>query len=242
MAIDDPTYDARTLEASEGLGNYNRWVLGAVSGLICGRTLELGAGTGTISALIEPLCSELVLVEPATNLCDVLLERFGARSNVTVWRGPLESIAGSPQAGSGFDTIVSFNVLEHIPDDVGTLRQARDLLVSGGHMVLFVPSLPVLFGTLDERVHHVRRYTKRTLAEAIGSAGLVLERIHYVDLLGMIPWFLVGRVLRRTTWGEAPSGRGLETYDRLVVPICRAVDRLFGPPVGKNLIAVSRRP
>ena len=92
----------------------------------------------------------------------------------------------------GFDTIVSFNVLEHIEDDVGTLRTAATLLRPGAHLVLFVPSLPFLYGTIDAQVDHHRRYTKTTLSEAVRSAGLKLERIEYFDFLGMVPWFLSG--------------------------------------------------
>lgn len=242
--VGGPTYDSRTLEASEGLVRYNEWALAKVANEIGGRTLELGAGTGTISVLIDPLCAQLVLVEPAGNLCAQLVDRFGDRDDVTVWNGPIESVATAQpiDVGPGFDTIVSFNVLEHIPDDVGALREAKDLLIPGGRLVLFVPSLPALYGTLDQRVDHVRRYTKRTLTAAIETAGLDVVRIEYFDFLGMIPWFLIGRVLRQTSWGQAPSGGGLEVYDRLVIPVCRAFDRLIGPPLGKNLIAVGRRP
>jgi hypothetical protein len=61
----------------------------------------------------------------------------------------------------------------------------------------------------------------------LGPANRVL------DLPGH-PWFIVGRVLKRTT-----TGAGAGWYDRLVVPVCKAVDRLIGPPRGKNLVAVA---
>ena len=134
----------------------------------------------------------------------------------------------------GFDTIVSFNVLEHIEDDVGTLRTAATLLRPGAHLVLFVPSLPFLYGTVDAEINHYRRYTKTTLSEAVRSAGLTLQRIEYFDFLGIVPWFISSRVLRRT-----PSDSGIRSYDRFVVPVCRAFDRLVGPPLGKSLIAVA---
>jgi SAM-dependent methyltransferase len=244
VTVQDPAYDPRTLEASEGLVRYNEWVLEKVSSGISGRVLEIGAGTGTLSSVIEPLSSEMVLVEPAPNLCALLEERFAGRDKVKVWQGSVEVFVEreSSRVTHTFDTVVSFNVLEHIPDDIATLRTAREALRPGGRLVLFVPSLPVLYGTLDARVDHLRRYTKKSLGHAISAAGFDLERLEYFDFLGMIPWFIVGRVLRSRTWGQEPSGRGLERYDRTVIPLCRAVDRVLGPPVGKNLIAVARCP
>ena len=232
----EDAYDATTLEGSEALVRYYEWLLHRISDSIRGRTVEVGAGIGTMSSRIEPLCTELVLVEPAANLCRHLDERFAQVPNVSTCIGTLEQVvADDPDRfAPGFDTIVSFNVLEHIEDDVGTLRTAATLLRPGARLVLFVPSLPFLYGTMDAQVDHQRRYTKTTLSEAVRSAGLKLERIEYFDFLGMVPWFLLGRVLRHTT-----SGGGIPGYDRFAVPVCRAFDRLIGPPLGKNLIAVA---
>jgi len=236
----EDAYDALTLEASEALVRYYVWLLQRISGSIRGRTVEVGAGIGTMSAWIAPLCSELVLVEPAANLCRRLEERFADTPNVSTYAGSLEQgLTDNPdQFTPGFDTVVAFNVLEHIEDDVGTLRTAGTLLRPQAHLVLFVPSLPFLYGTMDAQVDHLRRYTKTTLSEAVRSAGLNLERIEYFDFLGMVPWFLAGRVLRRS----ASGGDGLRRYDRFAVPISRSFDRLIGPPLGKNLIAVAGPP
>ena len=61
-------YDLSSLEVAEGLVRYYDWVLDRISGSVGGRTLEVGAGIGTLSARVEPLTSELVLVEPAEML------------------------------------------------------------------------------------------------------------------------------------------------------------------------------
>ena len=231
--------DPFNLEVSVGLVRYHEWLLHRIAGSITGRTLEVGAGIGTLSAKVESLCTELVLVEPAVDLCRHLEERFADVPNVKTCMGTLEQAVADHQEEfePGFDTIVSFNVLEHIEDDVGTLRTAATLLRPGARVVVFVPSLPWLYGTIDAEVHHYRRYTKKTLTEAVRSAGLALHRIEYFDFLGILPWFISSRVLRRT-----PSGSGLRSYDRFVVPVCRAFDRLVGPPLGKSLIAVAGPP
>jgi SAM-dependent methyltransferase len=230
-------YDASTLEVSEGLVRYYGWLVDRISGSVSGRTLEVGAGIGTLSARIEPLCTELVLVEPAANLCRHLEARFADLPNVSACLGTLEqAIARYPdQFEPGFDTTLSFNVLEHIEDDVGMLRTAATLLRPGGHLVVFVPSLPFLYGAVDAQINHFRRYTKKSLAEAVGSAGMTLERLEYFDFLGIASWFISSRVIRRP-----PSDSGIRRYDRFVVPVCRSVDRLIGPPLGKSLIAVAR--
>lgn len=234
--MDTHEYDPSTLEVSVGLVRYYDWLLHRVSDSIRGRTLEIGAGIGTLSAQIEPLCTELVLVEPAATLFGRLDERFADVANVTACRGTLEQAITDyrSQFEPGFDTIASFNVLEHILDDVGVLRTASTVLRPRGRLVLFVPSLPFLHGTIDDEVNHYRRYTKATLSETVQSAGFRVERLEYFDFVGIVPWFIAGRILRRT-----PSAGGLRGYDRFVTPVSRTVDRLIGPPLGKSLIAVA---
>jgi SAM-dependent methyltransferase len=229
-------YASITLEGSEDLVQYNRWVLSSISDAIRGRTLEVGAGIGTLSALVRPWCSELVLVEPAENLCASLSARFEVDSSVTACAGLLpELVEADPDLFKpGFDTIVSFNVLEHVEDDIGLLRVAAGLLRPGGQLCLFVPSGPALYGTQDALVNHLRRYTKKSLTVALRAAGLAPVRIRYFDLFGTIPWFIHGRVLRRTT-----TDASLGWYDRFVIPVCKVIDRLTGPPRGKNLVAVA---
>jgi len=229
-------YDARTLEASEDFVRYNRWVVSAFGPAIGGRALEIGCGIGTMSALLVERCSELVLVEPAPNLRARLTERFAGSPSVTVCEGLLETaVQRRPDVfESGFDAVVAFNVLEHIEDDVGALRQAADLLRPDGRVCLFVPAMPWLYGAVDAQVDHVRRYTKATMGAALAAAGLQPERLQYLDLLGMVPWFVFGRVLKRST-----QGGGVGWYDRVVIPVCRGLDRLVGPPVGKNLVVVA---
>ena len=45
------------------------------------------------------------------------------------------------------------NVLEHIEDDRSTLADFASVLPSGGHLVLLVPAMKALYGTLDQHLH-----------------------------------------------------------------------------------------
>ena len=51
------------------------------------------------------------------------------------------------------------NVLEHIEDDAAAVRRFRSVLPEGGRLVILVPALPALYGSIDEAIGHFRRYT-----------------------------------------------------------------------------------
>jgi hypothetical protein len=127
-------------------------------------------------------------------------------------------------------------VLEHVLDDVGSLSTIRTLLGEGGRLILLVPALPALYGTLDEALGHHRRYTRAGLAEKFAAAGLELRHIEYFNLAGAPGWWFTGRVLRRRV---IPSG-SFRLFDALV-PLFR-LERLIPWRVGQSLIAIGERP
>src|SRR6266540_229549 len=69
-------------------------------------------------------------------------------------------------------------------DDRLVLRQARRALKTGGALVVTVPAHPRLWTALDEASGHKRRYTRRSLVEAMREAGfLVCLSRHFNTLL-----------------------------------------------------------
>jgi SAM-dependent methyltransferase len=235
-------YEQRTLEVGAALPRYTDWLLEPFRPHLRGRVIEVGAGIGNISERYVDGLDEAVLVEPATNLHATLAAKFEGRHNIHAVCGMLHEVFGkrigdADIAPGTFDAAIMVNVLEHIEEDVAVLQQLHRLLKPGGALLIFVPAMPFLYGTLDARVGHVRRYTRTTLSRAFNDAGFEIETIRYFDLLGMIPWFLTGRVLKRPTVGEGSAS----FYDRMVVPVCAWVDDLTRPRVGKNLIGIGRR-
>jgi SAM-dependent methyltransferase len=229
-----PAYDGRDLEVFVDLHRYQRWVLEAFRSRLRGRVLEVGAGIGNLSEHYVDDVGEAVLLEPERHLVDRLRARFASRRHVR----PIAALVEDPHADlapASFDACLHVNVLEHIDDDVAMLRRVRTLLKPTGSLLLFVPALPVLYGTLDAIHHHHRRYTKPTLRFAIERAGFVVAELRYFDLLGMMPGFLAGRVIKRTGF-DGPSSK---LYDRVIVPIGSTLERLYTPPFGKNLVCIA---
>jgi SAM-dependent methyltransferase len=137
------------------------------------------------------------------------------------------------------DSVVAINVLEHLEDDVGTLRDLRGVVVPGGTVVLLVPGYPALYGEFDRAVGHLRRYTPATLRRAVETAGLRVEVLRPVNLLGGLAWWAALRVGGRTR----PTPVLVKLHDRFIVPLVRLSERLVEPPFGQSVICVaSRRP
>jgi SAM-dependent methyltransferase len=212
--------------------NYNRWLLERGRHYLGKRVLDFGAGLGVFTDLVAE-GREIVALEPDPAFVLQLRERFADRPEVTVVGGD-ESELGPDDAG--FDTVICLNVLEHIRDDVETLRRIRARLVPGGFLLLLVPAHEVLFGEIDRNVGHERRYRRRVLAERLRRAELDVVELRHVNPLGALGWLLSSRILRRS---QVPEG-ALSVYDKLV-PLLRRLD-VVPLPFGLSLWAVARRP
>ncbi len=237
-ATPDPRhYDGQDLEALGDLPRYTGWILEHFEPYLHGRVIEVGAGIGNVSARYVDRASHALLVEPAHNLHERLVERLGQRPNVATACALLEDL-DPRQTAQPFDAAIMVNVLEHIEDDRDVLRRLYALLKPGGAVLLFVPALPWLYGSLDTLVHHVRRYTREQLAERLREAGFGIGKVRYFDALGVLPWFVAGRVVKQKRFD--PDAAAL--YDRVGVPLTRLVEDWFEPPAGKSLIAVGFKP
>lgn len=238
MSSDDTSfnYSGQELDALAEARNYYAWVLRHFEPYIGPQMIEVGAGIGTFSEFIlsVPRVEKLVAIEPAANTLPHLQKRFASNLRVEVRAGYLSDNL----EGLHGDALVAVNVMEHVPDDDQFLRDAFTAIRPGGHLLLFVPALPAIFGTLDVAFEHHRRYTRTSLRAVIEGAGWKPVRISYMNLPGIAAWFFAGRVLRKTSIATKDA----KTYDRLVVPWLSRLESMVEPPIGSNLVAIARKP
>jgi SAM-dependent methyltransferase len=225
---------AQTLERLAAAPNYNRWMFDRLRPWIGQRVLEVGSGIGNLSVFLQDR-ERVVLTDTEPWYLDRLRERFGGRANIDVRRLYLPVMDGA-LAAERFDTVICLNVLEHIEDDHASLVVMGRLLRPGGRLVLLVPALRALYGTLDEALGHHRRYGRAELTAKFAAAGLGMRHLEYFNLAGLPGWWVVGRVLRRRLIPAA----SLQWYDALV-PLFR-LERLLPWRVGQSLIAIGEVP
>jgi SAM-dependent methyltransferase len=230
------SYSGTELDAVAEAVNYYDWIMDCFAPHVGERSIEAGAGTGTVSNLIlnRARPKHLKLVEPATNNVPVLRARFAGDPRVSIHHGYLEDLVGSLKV----DSVIAVNVLEHVERDDEFLKAAYDLLNPGGSLLLLVPALPAIFGSLDRAFEHFRRYTRSGLERSIVNNGFAIQKLGYLNLLGVAAWFVSGRVMHRTTLGRGQ----VRFYDRWVIPVLRRIESVITVPIGQSLLVIARKP
>ncbi len=211
--------------------------------------LEVGCGTGNVLSMLERTCSR-GKVAGMDLFSDGL--RFARR------RVKLPLVQGDmlkPPFEPCFNMLCMFDVLEHLPDDIGILQSARKLLLDGGRILLTVPADPCLWSYFDTASHHYRRYTSADLEQKLACAGYEVEFISPY----MFSIYPLVRLIRRLT-GGGRDGQPLDeeqiekksTGELAIIPVVNEIlfwvlsqeagwlasGRRF--PVGTSLLAVAR--
>lgn len=205
------------------------------------RILDAGCGTGGNLAWLARYGAPVGFDFSAVAL--PLAQRY----NYPISRATIEAI---PFADASFDLVTSFEVIYHrgVTDDVAALRECARVLAPGGHILVRVPAFEWLRGHHDDRVHGQRRYTQHSLHAKLSTAGLIPQKISYVNTL-LMPLALLQR------WQERRAHTDTATSDlTMPSPLVNCIGSLalrseaFGLqigiswPVGVSLLCIAQRP
>lgn len=193
----------------------------------------MGAGIGTITAQIAGGRELVIALEVEREYVDKLTDRFALAPNVRPYLADVSVADWSHLKEDRLDSILLSNVLEHIPDDGAAVRGFREILPAGGRLVLLVPALQQLFGSMDEAVGHHRRYTPATLRAVLEANGFRVATLEWMNVVGIPGWFLNGRVFKRR---QIPALQ-LKMYDA-VAPLLARLESRVRLPIGMSLFAV----
>ena len=208
-----------------------------------GPIFDVGGGNGVVAAGLSARGWPVVLVEPGEVGCRNAL----ARGLQDVVHGTFE---GASFRDGALPAVGLFDVIEHIEDDVAFLRTVGSKLIPGGTIYATVPAYRWLWSIDDEEAGHARRYTKRSITDALQSAGFQLAYVSYffsplplgILLLRTIPSLL--RLLRtvspdRTLREHKPGG----LLQQALTSILRIEQRLIPHrriPFGSSILVHAR--
>lgn len=232
----DNTHEGyNTLIQLDQAPRYNAWLGTKLRPHLGRRVLEIGAGIGTITRQIAEGRELVIALEADGFYVQRLQNLFRGSPVVRPLHAPVESTDWDALSREGLDTVMLSNVLEHIEDDAGAVRRFRSVLPKGGRLVILVPALQALYGSIDEAIGHHRRYDPASLRRVIEANGFEVDHLEWLNLFGIPGWYLNSRLLRR----RSVPGMQVRLYDRLAPLLARA-ESAFRLPIGMSLLAVAR--
>jgi SAM-dependent methyltransferase len=217
--------------------NYMSWVVGGFRPYLEGRILEVGIGHGHYSTLLGAHGDYLGIDHDNDSVAQARAA-FPDRAFATcdiLDRGQLRALL--PQ---GADAIVSINVLEHIQDDGMAISNLVHVLKPGGHLLLSVPALMMLYNDLDRLAGHCRRYTTEDLRATLATEPVDIVRLCYFNPVGGLGWW-ANSLKRHDSLNEDGVNGQIRFFDRYVVPVSKALDPLFRPFFGQSVTCIARR-
>jgi SAM-dependent methyltransferase len=222
---------AEVLEGLSMARNHRRWFADFAVPYLGSHPMEVSSGLGDYAEEWLRHVGRMTLTEAEPARLLALKERFADHPGVDV----RELLLPVNERGD-HTCAVSYNVLEHIEQDVAALRSMAGLVRPGGHVVIVVPAFPFAMSPVDIATGHVRRYTRRSLGEAMTAAGLRVVKMHYANSLGLIGYYTATSLLKLTP-GPGPM---VYFYDRVVAPMTRLAERIVQPPFGQSVVGVAQ--
>ena len=200
------------------------------------RLLELGCGTGNVLAALSEFGDAVGMDANAD------LVAAGRAAGLEVRLGHLPDDLGV--APGWAEVVLLLDVIEHVDDDVATLRAARAAVAEGGLLVVTVPAYRWLWSGHDEVLGHRRRYTAGELRAAVERAGFTVLRVSYFNAV-LFPLLLAARA-----WKGLRGDRGHDLH-RPAAPLNGLLERIFAferhlvprarLPFGSSLLLIARR-
>ncbi len=198
-----------------------------------GRILDLGCGTGA-NARSFASRGEVVALDVS-----IVAARF------TRDRGCPRVAVGDalrlPFRPAEFDAVLAFDLMEHLADDRGAMREVERVLRPRGMLLMTVPACPPLFGSHDRALHHFRRYGRSGCLALGRRSGLGEARSVGYYAGAIFPVLLSWRWLQKTLLrgsGRSDVGRSIPPWlNRVLLALVRMDDPL-PLPLGGTLIAL----
>jgi len=157
-----------------------------------GRLLDVGCGTGHFLAVAEARGWQAVGLEVSESALD-FLKRVRAEGGFkfSVVKGDLVQSGFSPES---FDAVALFEVIEHLPDPLASLKEIYRLLAGGGIVYMTTPNFDSLSRYLlgcrwraivEEHLVLFNVRTLRACLEAVGFHALTIKTKN-VDIMEIL--------------------------------------------------------
>ncbi len=128
----------------------------AANPYIKGDLLELGCGEGRGVELLAPLADSYTGIDKIKSITDTLSQKYPTYKFSDGVFPPF------PYEDNSFQTIITFQVIEHVKEDEEFIKEIHRVLKEGGKALITTPNIKM---TLSRNPWHEREYTADQLEE-----------------------------------------------------------------------------
>lgn len=146
------------------------------------KILDIGCGTGANGVLFSKNYGYFGIdsSKEAVNFSKTRLENISQMSS--------EKLSFKKNS---FSCVLALDVLEHLKNEIKTLKQINKVLKKSGILIVSVPAFKELWSEHDELLHHYRRYYLNDLKDLLSSNGFEIIYSRYWNHLLFFPTFLL---------------------------------------------------
>ena len=133
---------------------------------IGGDVLEIGTGAGYGIEVVAPHARSFITVDKFAPAAELMRHPHVEFHQAVV--PPLAFAANS------FDFVISFQVIEHVKQDIELVREVKRVLKPGGKFIVTTPNAPM---SLTRNPWHVREYTAEQLRRLLAARFSEIETL-----------------------------------------------------------------
>jgi len=201
--------------------------------------LDVGCGSGATLKVLEEYGYTIGL------------DPYASAIELSKKRGLSRLVVGDatrlPYDDETFDLVTALDVVEHINDDQGALREFHRVLAPDAQLLVTVPAYQWLWSQHDIALDHFRRYTAGMLRQRIEAAGFAIERLTYCISL-LLPAAVAVRLKERLLKPKhGPQAALIELPGPLnrmclaTVQLEASLLRYINLPAGVSVVCLARR-
>ena len=157
------------------------------------KVIDFGCGTGAFLDLIKGFTLQSIGIEADPNLCS-----YVSSKGHTVFNSIQEAV----DAGIKADILCSFDVLEHLPNPIGTLKNLHHLLINYSSLFIGVPNqddfikklVPAYCGHFYH-IEHMWYFSNKSLTHVVENAGFRFDKslyLHKYNFMNLVEWAKTG--------------------------------------------------
>ena len=222
-------YDGFELDHFDAALNFREYQILLIKEFLKGKFLEVGAGKGGLVPFYKKLVKDITILEPEKKLYDIL-KKNKLHKKIKIKNQTITNLKKK------YDTIIYYDVLEHIRNDFNEVKNASRKLNKNGYLIFSVPAYQTFYSSFDKSVGHHKRYNKKDFIELEKKTGLKIKKLAYYDSLGFL--FLV---LNKILSLKQTNLKNKIFLWNLLIPISKLIDFLTFKMFGKSLLCVFRK-